>query len=164
MRTSSTFYDNYSPRDSKGDPLESSIEDTEVQIKKIATKPVKKRSPKAREFQGVVNKKVDVTNAKSRVDTGMRRQATLRLSPLKSKKSQLKEKKSMKQKSPSPSEIAESFDSSDRQSPRLLRQKTTTTKKPLVKKKTKLPSVSQPSEQFEEDYGSSAEDSESQVQ
>ena len=52
---------------------QSEDEEEEVVIKKIPTKPVEKRAPKAREFNEVKNKKVDVSNARSKVNTGVRR-------------------------------------------------------------------------------------------
>ena len=53
-------------------------EEEEVVIKKIPTKPVEKRAPKAREFNEVKNKKIDLSHVRSKMDTGTRR-PTLRI-------------------------------------------------------------------------------------
>lgn len=53
-------------------------DEEEVVLKHIPTKPVTKRAPKAREFNEVQNRKIDVSNARSKVDTGSRRHTLTR--------------------------------------------------------------------------------------
>ena len=48
-------------------------EKEEVVLKKLPRKPIEKRAPKAREFNEVKNEKVDVSNARSKINTGARR-------------------------------------------------------------------------------------------
>ena len=56
-------------------------EEEEVVLKKIPTKPVEKRAPKARKFNELQNKKIDLSHVRSTMDTGTRR-PTLRIKNL----------------------------------------------------------------------------------
>ena len=51
---------------------EESDQEEEVVMKKIPTKPVERRAPKAREFVEVQNKKIDLSHVRSKMDTGRR--------------------------------------------------------------------------------------------